>query len=169
MPRKPVRQSRYSRVTPNRGRSISARTSAKRLYHQCLACGAQVDPMFGLGDGSWCPSCRKCGEVYCAEGELPDPQLYGNWLQKQEEAKSMRASPRANTDANPPAPQSQNGDTSMKHPKLHSGIYCCPDCCIEFDLMAEESLKCDRCGGALIKGTLEDLGVEEDEGDAEHE
>jgi PHP family Zn ribbon phosphoesterase len=51
----------------------------------------------------------------------------------------------------------------MKQHKTHTGTYCCPECCIEFDLMAEESLKCDHCGGPLRKGSLEDLWAEEDD------
>ena len=45
----------------------------------------------------------------------------------------------------------------MKQPKLHTGLYSCLECYIEFDLTAEESLKCDRCGGPLIRGGLEDF------------
>lgn len=52
----------------------------------------------------------------------------------------------------------------MKHAKAHTGTYSCTECCLEFDLVSEESLKCDRCGNPLYKGSLDDiLGDEEEE------
>ena len=51
----------------------------------------------------------------------------------------------------------------MKQTKTHTGTYCCPACCIEFNLVAEESLKCDHCSGPLTKGSLEDFWAEEDD------
>lgn len=54
----------------------------------------------------------------------------------------------------------------MKQKKLHTGTYHCPECMIEFDLTLEESLKCDRCGGVLMKGSLDEFENEDDE-DAE--
>jgi DNA-binding MarR family transcriptional regulator len=66
------------------------------------------------------------------------------------------------------------GDVEMKRKKLHTGTYHCPTCFIEFDLVAEESLRCDQCQGPLAKGPLDeiwedsegeedDAGVEDDE------
>ncbi len=42
----------------------------------------------------------------------------------------------------------------------------CLACFIEFDLVAEESLKCDQCGGPLATGSLDEVWAddEEDEG-----
>ena len=51
----------------------------------------------------------------------------------------------------------------MKHRKTHTGSYCCPECCLDFDLAGDESLKCDGCDGLLYKGTLEDLDEESDD------
>ena len=48
----------------------------------------------------------------------------------------------------------------MKTRKTHTGLYCCPECCEEFDLFADENLKCDGCGGLLYRGNLEDLDEE---------
>ncbi len=56
----------------------------------------------------------------------------------------------------------------MKRKKLHTGTYHCPACFIEFDLVAEESLRCDQCQGPLAKGPLDDIwDDDEDGGDAE--
>lgn len=181
MPRKPRSQTR----TPHsavRGRPAegslpraASPAQASKLYYQCLACGAPTDPMFGTGEMSWCPSCKRCGEVCCAEGELPDPPLYGEWVEQQErkrmEAKeAVRATSSADTEQrsaslqfNPLQPE--KGINIMKQPKLHTGIYSCLECCIEFDLAAEESLKCDRCGGQLMKGGLDDFDEEENDED----
>ncbi len=103
-------------------------------------------------------------------GELPDPQLYGSWLCRQREParKPTSLSP------NDSSLSSGGGVASllsaphkfginMKSRKLHTGIYCCPRCCLEFDLFAEESLKCDECGGQLVSGSLDDH-YEDEEG-----
>ncbi len=163
MPRKPKRQSRASGpVRPGgmpAGRSSnSAHRRAPKRYHQCLACGGIVDPMFGLSEDSWCPHCRTGGEVYYAEGALPDPVLYGQWLMDQEK---VRATPDVAKTAVPATSSFSYGTTTMKQKKLHTGIYHCPACCIEFDLVAEESLKCDRCGGPLAKGSLDEIWDDE--------
>jgi len=64
----------------------------------------------------------------------------------------------------PPFPA--KGAHLMKRKKLHTGTYHCPACFIELDLVAEESLKCDQCGGPLAKGSLDEVWAddEEDEG-----
>lgn len=59
------------------------------------------------------------------------------------------------------------GASAMKRKKLHSGTYHCPACFIEFDLVAEESLKCDQCRGPLAKGSLEEVWPDEEEPDGE--
>ncbi len=161
MPRKPKRQSRNIRVTQKRGASVLQRTGnpTRRVFHQCQACGGLVDPMFGLGDESFCPHCKRYGEVYCGEGILPDPALYCQWLEKQK-TKSTAVTGEKNDQ---PISHPQNGVSEMKQRKLHTGTYCCPECCIEFDLTAEESLKCDRCGGVLVKGSLDEFENEDDE------
>ena len=51
----------------------------------------------------------------------------------------------------------------MKHRKTHTGSYCCPECCLDFDLVGAESLKCDGCDGLLYKGTLQDFDEDFDE------
>ena len=45
----------------------------------------------------------------------------------------------------------------MKTAKTHTGIYSCLNCMTEFDLFAETHLKCDDCGGPLLKGSLDEL------------
>ena len=49
----------------------------------------------------------------------------------------------------------------MKQTKRHSGIYCCPECCVEYELYSEERLQCDQCKGPLYKGCLEDYDEDE--------
>ena len=51
----------------------------------------------------------------------------------------------------------------MKTKQLHSGPDCCPKCYIDYNLVAEEALKCDRCSGPLVSGTVDDYFT--DEGD----
>jgi DNA-binding MarR family transcriptional regulator len=60
-------------------------------------------------------------------------------------------------------PAQWKGGHPMKRKKVHSGTYHCPACFIEFDLVAEESLKCDQCGGPLAKGPLDDIWADEGE------
>ena len=105
--------------------------------------------MYGTNETSWCPHCHEPEWVFEKVGELPDPQLYGCWLLEEEEAKRQ-----------PPATWK---GSDMKTRKLHTGTYSCPRCCFEFDIVAEDSLKCDECGGPLVSGSLEDLW--EDEGE----
>jgi hypothetical protein len=118
--------------------------------------------MFGVGEDSWCPHCRTGGEVYSADGVLPYPALYGKWLRDQEK---VRAIPGAAKTADSATPSSSNGAITMKQKKLHTGTYHCPTCCIEFDLVAEESLKCDRCGGPMAKGSIDEIWNNETDDD----
>jgi hypothetical protein len=113
--------------------------------------------MYGLGENSWCPSCHQTGEVYCCVGHLPDPQLYGQWFMSQQDQKS---SPPTDPNSVSSLP---NGGSTMKTKQLHSGPYCCPKCYIDYNLVAEEVLKCDCCSGPLVSGTIDDYYT--DEGD----
>ncbi len=61
----------------------------------------------------------------------------------------------------PPLPA--KGDHRMKRKKLHTGTYHCPACFTEFELVAEESLKCDQCGGPLAKGDLGEVWADDEE------
>jgi hypothetical protein len=45
----------------------------------------------------------------------------------------------------------------MKRKKLHTGVYHCPACFIELDLIGEESLQCGQCHGPLAKGSLDEV------------
>jgi len=40
--------------------------------------------MFGFDGDSWCPFCKQPGLNESREGRLPDPELYGRWLERQE-------------------------------------------------------------------------------------
>ncbi len=60
-------------------------------------------------------------------------------------------------------PVPSKGDHLMKRKKLHTGTYHCPACFIELDLVAEESLKCDQCGGPLAQGGLDEVWADDEE------
>ncbi len=161
MPRKSARRPRATRARRASGGPTPSR-QRKRIFHQCLCCGALVDPIFGLGLGSWCPDCQQPDAIDSQEGQIPDPVLYGSWQQRQKERTRFPKPPAGEDDGRPrfyPMP----GETTMKQRKTHTGTYSCLECCIESNLVAEESLKCDQCGGPLSKGSLEDLWAGEDD------
>jgi len=54
------------------------------------------------------------------------------------------------------------GGSPMKRAKTHTGIYHCPECMIEFELVAETSLKCDECQGPLAAGSLDEVWDDEE-------
>jgi hypothetical protein len=60
-------------------------------------------------------------------------------------------------------PRPAKGDHLMKRKKLHTGTYHCPACFIELDLVAEESLKCEQCGGPLATGSLDEVWADDEE------
>ncbi len=60
-----------------------------------------------------------------------------------------------------------DGGNTMKRAKTHTGTYHCPACMIEFDLVAETSLKCDECQGPLAAGSLDEIWDDEDDGEDE--
>jgi hypothetical protein len=117
--------------------------------------------MYGVGDGSWCLQCHRPDLIVSAEGQFPEPQLYGQWRSQQEEiaaaAQSVPAAPSPSPSSSSSGLNSINEDSAMKQRKTHTGIYCCPECCLEFDLVADESLKCDDCGGLLYQGSLQEV------------
>ncbi len=119
--------------------------------------------MYGQGDDSWCPSCHTSGQVYGMEGQLPSPQLYGAWVvKKQRKAEAKRAE--AELTEFLKRHQTQKEDPTMKRKTTHSGSFYCPKCFIQFELVAEESLKCPDCGGPLAEGTLDDVWADDEEG-----
>ncbi len=160
MPRKT--KSRPRKAPTRRRQPTAGKSQSRRVFRQCLACGAEVDQMYGAGDTSWCPHCHEPEWVFEKVGELPDPQLYGCWLLEEEEAKRQPPAP-ASLPPLPalPATNLWKGP-DMKTRKLHTGAYCCPRCCFEFNLVAEDNLKCDECGGSLVSGSLEDQWEDED-------
>jgi DNA-binding MarR family transcriptional regulator len=52
---------------------------------------------------------------------------------------------------------------AMKRRKMHTGTLHCPQCFIEFELFAEQSLACDQCQGPLAAGTLDQVWSDNDE------
>lgn len=171
MPRAPKRRSRGSRTTsPSAQRMTDAAatrrsggTRSQQTFWQCQACGALADPMYGTGDDSWCPSCHTSGQVYGMDGQLPSPQLYGAWVVKQQrKAEAKRAE--AELTELIKRDRTPKEDRTMKRKKTHTGTFHCHTCFIEFDLVAEESLKCPDCGGPLAEGTLDDVWADGEEG-----
>jgi hypothetical protein len=151
----------------NTPRTLSAQS--RKVFRQCLTCGGVVDQKYGKGDNSWCPLCFDWGTIGEEIGQLPDPQMYGSWLGEQEEAEEKRQKENAEKDrldklfgktesvSKPPGVQ------KLKTRKMHTGVYSCPDCCVEFDLFMDEALKCDDCGGPLVPGSLDKYFVDDDE------
>ena len=169
MPRKPPLQPRPLSARPTAsGRGVltlapppSSRSSAQRFY-QCMACGAPADPMFGSGNSSWCPACHELDTIGWAEGRLPAPHLYGQWFLAQQ-TEDSKPTPKSD-----PVSPLLRGGLTMKTAQLHTGPYCCPKCYMNFNLIGEEVLKCDRCGGPLLSGTVNDYYTEMD-GDQDEE
>lgn len=176
MPRKPRTRPRRSRDSvsanppPTPSSVRSSRNRAEETFWQCQACGGLVDPMYGRGEDSWCPHCHEGGQVYGMYGQIPSPGLYGEWVRKQQKAADRE---RTNKEFQEllSALHTPKGDPTMKRKKIHTGTFFCPKCFIEFDVVAEESLKCDQCGGPLAKGTLDEVWADEvdTEGDEEDE
>jgi DNA-directed RNA polymerase subunit RPC12/RpoP len=142
-----------------------------------------VDDELVNGDDSWCPHCKEQRLIVAEYGRIPMPSLYGQWMLRQaEKTNAPAATPVLQVPENTgspaplplPSPISLTrkltfGDTTMKHFKTHTGTYSCLNCYIEYDLTAEKSLRCDDCGGLLVKGTLEELGVADEDLDDEDE
>ena len=139
---------------------------SKKPIYQCLHCGALTDPIYGVGEVSWCPSCGNAGDIVYDIGKIPDPMFYGGWLTRHKQELAAGKADGAMPVVMPapvPIRPTKPGGMSMKVTTLHSGIYHCPECCMEFDLDEEESIKCDSCNGLLMKGSLEDLDEEPEE------
>jgi len=47
--------------------------------------------------------------------------------------------------------------------QLERALYHCQTCMIEFDLIAESSLKCEECQGPLAKGSLDEIWDDDDD------
>lgn len=120
-----------------------------------MACGARVDPKYGSGDDSWCSSCHAVGQVIGMQEQLPSPQMYGSWVARQEREERERRSSAALDEFL--KRHARQEDETVRRKKAHTGLYHCPRCFIEFDLIAEESLKCDQCQGPLAPGTLDEV------------
>jgi hypothetical protein len=155
MPKKPRVRARANAARP----AIAANTG-KRI-HQCMLCGALVDPIFGAGNGSWCPSCGASDDIVWAAGKIPDPIWYGMWCEEQRK-KSAAAPPPALSTPPSISVSTTPGGPTVKHAKTHTGTYSCLDCCVEYDIVGETHLKCDECGAPLMRGTLEELGEDDD-------
>ena len=151
----------------NAPRTLSVKS--RKVFRQCLTCGGIVDQMYSQGDNSWCPLCYEWGSICEGIGELPDPQMYGSWLGEQEEAEEKRQKEIAEKDrldklfGIPASTPKALGTQKPKIRKMHTGIYSCPDCCVEFELSMDDSVKCDDCGGPLISGSLDKYFVDDDD------
>ncbi len=152
MPRKP----RLRRRPP---RLFGKPQRPGRLICQCDRCGGLVDPRYGTAEDSWCPHCDVVGSIVAMEGQIPMPALYGDWVREQRKIRSNRQGTQLPAPVDPMTPSTfsaPSGDSIVKTAKTHTGTYSCLDCMTEFNLVAETHLKCD-CGGALLKGSLDEL------------
>jgi hypothetical protein len=151
----------------NAPRTLSA--ISRKVFRQCLTCGGIVDQMYDKGGNSWCPHCYDWGSICEEIGHLPDPQRYGSWLGEQEEAEEKRQKEIAEKErldklfGIPETDSKTKGVKCLKTRKTHTGIFSCPDCCVEFNLFLDEALKCDECGGPLVPGSLDKYFVDDDE------
>lgn len=159
MPRKPLlRRPPHSFGKPQR---------AGHLICQCDRCGGLVDQRYGTNDDSWCPHCDAVGSIVAKNGEIPMPALYGEWVREQRQmssnphAKQLPPNLAPTTPSAFPAPL---GESNMKTVNTHTGTYSCLKCMTEFNLFAETHLKCD-CGGALLRGSLEELSDDASDGE----
>jgi DNA-binding MarR family transcriptional regulator len=59
------------------------------------------------------------------------------------------------------------GGEDMKRAQTHSGDFYCPKCFIQFELVDEESLRCDKCKGPLAEGMLDDVWDDDDDDEDE--
>jgi len=153
---------RKPRIQSRTGPAVKA-PRAKKRFHQCLRCGALTDPIYGLGDDSWCPSCQYMGHITYAEGQIPAPSLYGSWVIQQKKTsgndvlpKTGQAAEAAGDTVTTTSPSSSTyGGSGMQIVQYLFGRYHCPACCKEFELFCETVLKCKQCGGRLVKGPLD--------------
>lgn len=69
------------------------------------------------------------------------------------------------TETRPLERRRPTGGADMKRAQTHSGGFYCPTCFIQFELVNEESLRCDTCKGPLAEGTLDDVWDDDDDED----
>lgn len=165
MPRKPQVRSRRSAQSARPSASTPRRPAMRRrseplTFQQCQSCGAPVEPQFGLGDDSWCPSCHAVGTVAEMYGQYHSPRLYAAWATRQAREKRQEKV-QAALSGRLPHPLTPKEEL-MKRTKTHTGTFHCPTCFIEVELVNEESLKCDRCRGPLAAGSLDEVWADED-------
>lgn len=102
------------------------------------------------------------------KGRIPVPDLYGAWLTNQQQAADrQRTEQEIQYWLN--SLHAPKGDPTMKRKKTHTGTFHCPTCFIKLELIGEESLKCDQCGGPLAKGSLAEVWADEEEPGGEEE
>lgn len=155
MPRKLLRRSRAQASGPH-----PAKSTAKGIC-QCIECGSLVNAIYGTGNGSWCPACNKPDSIIWDPDRIPDPFLYGQWC-REHKVPPISTTQHGSHVTAPGVPPTE-GPSAMKHAMTHTGTYSCPECCLEFDLVAEEPLKCDRCQGPLYQGTLDEVLEDEED------
>ena len=138
--RKP-RARKVSKKKRGRKKKTMPRTSrSQRIYRQCMLCGGPGEQKYGTGDNSWCPHCRQTGHVCYLEGKLPDPPMYGAWLEEQEElaraveSSASRTTSRTASGAGPRLTPSAPKTGEPQVPILSSGTYHCRGCGTPLDL-----------------------------------
>jgi uncharacterized Zn finger protein (UPF0148 family) len=174
MPRRPRVQARHSETGGRASSSSAASESTPRragparrseppIFWQCQACGAPVEPQFGAGDDSWCPSCQAVGTVAGMEGQYPSPPLYGAWAARQARQKEQEKAKAERTQLMHRSRPLTTKEELMRRTKTHTGTFHCPSCFTEVELVNEESLKCDKCKGPLAQGSLDEVWADEND------
>ena len=136
--------------------SVQSPYRQREVIYQCLECGARADPLYGLGDQSWCPHCGLAGTVIGEEGKFPLPHLYEQWRRNQKR-KAQQAQDEEIDVVTLPRLAAPKKAAMMRSVKTHTGTFYCPQCWVEGELYAQESLKCGRCGALLKRGHLDDV------------
>jgi hypothetical protein len=175
MPRKPRVRSRHSSSETGSTASPSgasgstprragpARRNEPQVFWQCQSCGAPVEPQFGAGIDSWCPSCQAVGTIAGMEGQYPSPPLYGAWAARQTRRKEQGQAQAELTELVQLHRSLTKKEEIMKRTKTHTGTFHCPTCFTEVELANEEALKCDKCKGPLAQGSLDEIWADDDD------
>lgn len=173
MPRKPQIRSRKTSSASPAGRrarvpsptaATAPRGRSRKLIFQCTTCGGLVDSIYvGEGDDSWCPHCGAVGDIAGAEGHIPWPQLYGSWVAQQRQQADQKPVEKESATPAPgplqvpsqdlrfPAATQQRKEVDPVREKRFYGDYECEKCYTIYELAGDSSLRCEKCGGHLVK------------------
>src|SRR5438128_10611380 len=118
----------------DRATSVQRAYRQREVIYQCLECGAPADPLYGVGDQSWCHHCSQGGTVIGEEGKFPFPHLYEQWRRNQRHQVQQE---REQVDITPLHLATSKKAATMHSVKTHTGTFYCPRCWIEGELLAQ--------------------------------